>query len=72
MSSESGRELGVSEGVCVRGHSASSDVFFKLRVQMEMVGLKLCEVLATTYRLHHSLDGCLEFRSSEWSRRVQS
>jgi len=44
----------------------------KLRVWMGMSGPKSCEALASTYRLHHSLDGCLEFQSSRWSRRVQS
>jgi len=37
-----------------------------------MSGLKLCEALASTCRLRCSLDGCLEFRRSRWSRRVRS
>jgi len=44
----------------------------KLGVQTELSGLKLCEALASTYRLCHSLDGCLEFWSSRRSRRVRS
>jgi len=44
----------------------------KLRVGTEMSGLKACKALASTYRLGHSLDGCLKFRSSRRSRRVQS
>jgi len=37
-----------------------------------MLGPKLCEALASTYRLCRSLDGCLEFWRSRQSRRVQS
>ena len=44
----------------------------KLRIQMEMSGPKSCEALASTCRLHCSLAGCLEFRSSGRSRRVRS
>ena len=33
----------------------------KLGVWTEMSGLKLCEALASTYRLRCSLDGCLKF-----------
>jgi len=44
----------------------------KLRIQTEMSGPKLCKVLASTCRLRHSLDGCLEFRRSGQSRRVWS
>jgi len=44
----------------------------KLGVWMEMLGLKLCEVLASTCRLHRSLGGCLKFWRSRRSRRVQS
>ena len=39
---------------------------------MEMSGPKSCEALASTCRLRRSLAGCLEFRSSRWSRRVRS
>jgi len=39
---------------------------------MEMLGPKLCEVLTSTCRLRRSLDGCLKFWRSRWSRRVQS
>ena len=44
----------------------------KLRFWMEMSGLKSCEALASTCRLRRSLDGCLKFRRSGRSRRVQS
>jgi len=44
----------------------------KLRIWMEMSGLKSCEALASTCRLRRSLDGCLEFRRSGQSRRVRS
>jgi len=37
-----------------------------------MLGPKLCEALASTCRLRRSLDGCLKFWRSGWSRRVQS
>ena len=37
-----------------------------------MSGPKLCKVLASTCRLCHSLDGCLKFQRSIWSRRVWS
>jgi len=37
-----------------------------------MLGPKLCEALASTYRLCCSLDGCHEFRRSGQSRRVWS
>ena len=53
----------------------AQDKFFlyvKLGVRMEMSGPKSCEALASTCRLRHSLAGCLEFRSSGRSRRVQS
>jgi len=39
---------------------------------MEMLGSKSCQALASTYRLHRSLDGCLEFWRSGRSRRVRS
>jgi len=39
---------------------------------MEMSGPKSCEALASTCGLCHSLNGCLEFWRSGWSRRVQS
>jgi len=39
---------------------------------MEMSGPKLCEALASTCRLCCSLDGCLKFWRSRWSRRVWS
>ena len=35
----------------------------KLGVQTEMSGPKSGEALASTYGLHHSLDGFLEFRT---------
>jgi len=44
----------------------------KLGIWMEMLGPKLCEALASTCRLRRSLDGCLKFWRSGWSRRVQS
>jgi len=44
----------------------------KLRIWMEMSGLKLCEALASTCGLHRSLDGCLKFWRSGRSRRVWS
>ena len=44
----------------------------KLGIWMEMLGPKLCEVLASTCRLRRSLDGCLEFRRLGQSRRVRS
>ena len=43
----------------------------KLGVRTEMSGPKSCEALASTCRLRRSLAGCLEFRRSVWSRRVQ-
>jgi len=46
--------------------------YVKLGIWTEMSGPKLCEVLASTYRLCYSLDGCLEFQSSGWSRKVWS
>jgi len=49
-----------------------SKVTVKLGIRMEMSGPKSCEALASTCRLHRSLDGCLKFRRSGWSRRVQS
>jgi len=39
---------------------------------MEMSGPKLCKALASTCRLHRSLDGCLEFWRSGQSMRVWS
>jgi len=59
----------------VRSDSASYSIIttiVKLGVRTEMSGLKLCEALASTCRLHRSLAGCLEFRSSGRSRRVRS
>jgi len=44
----------------------------KLGIWTEMLGPKSCEVLASTCQLHRSLDGCLEFWRSGWSRRVWS
>jgi len=44
----------------------------KLRIWTEMSGPKSCAVLASTCRLCHSLDGCLEFWRSGRSRRVWS
>jgi len=44
----------------------------KLGVQTEMSGPKSCEALALTCRLRRSLAGCLEFRRSGRSRRVQN
>jgi len=44
----------------------------KLGIWMETSGLKLCEALASTCGLRRSLDGCLKFWRSRWSRRVQS
>jgi len=44
----------------------------KLGIRTEMLGPKSCEALASTCRLCHSLDGCLKFRRSGWSRRVRS
>jgi len=52
--------------------SPNSCNIVKLRIRMEMSGLKSCEALASTCRLRHSLDGCLEFWRSKRSRRVQS
>jgi len=37
-----------------------------------MSGPKSCKVLASTCGLRRSLDGCLKFRRSRQSRRVQS
>jgi len=56
--------VGVSKQVWV------SFVCVKLGIRTEMSGPKLCEALASTSRLRHSLDGCLEFRKSGRSRRV--
>jgi len=50
----------------------SSFVCVKFRVRTEMSGPKLCEALASTCRLRRSLAGCLEFRRSGQSRRVQN
>ena len=44
----------------------------KLGIRTEMSGPKLCEALASNCGLCCSLDGCLEFWRSGWSRRVQS
>jgi len=44
----------------------------KLGFQTEMSGPKSCKALASTCRLRRSLDGCLKFRRSGQSRRVQS
>ena len=44
----------------------------KLGVRTEMSGPKSCEVLTSTCRLRRSLDGCLKFWRSRWSRRVRS
>jgi len=61
---------------CWRYFTARTNVilnlYVKLGVRMEMSGLKSCEALASTYRLRHSLDGCLKFRRSRRSRRVWS
>jgi len=46
--------------------------FVKLGIRTEMSGPKSCEVLASTCRLRRSLDGCLKFWRSGWSRRVWS
>ena len=40
----------------------------KLGIWTEVSGQKLCKALASTCRLRCSLDGCLEFRRSGWSR----
>jgi len=37
-----------------------------------MLGPTSCEALASTCRSHCSLDGCLKFQRSRWSRRVWS
>ena len=37
-----------------------------------MSGPKSCEALASTCKLRRSLDGCLKFQRSGWSRRVRS
>jgi len=50
----------------------TSGVLVKLGIRTEMSGPKSCEALASTCRLHRSLDGCLEFRRSRQSRRVRS
>jgi len=52
--------------------NASHNFSVKLGIRMEMSGPKLCEALASTCRLRCSLDGCLKFWRSGWSRRVQS
>jgi len=44
----------------------------KLGIWMEMSGPKSCEALASTCGLCCSLDGCLGFWRSGWSRRVRS
>jgi len=44
----------------------------KLGIQMEMLGPKSCEALASTCRLRRSLAGCLEFWRSGQSRRVRN
>ena len=46
--------------------------FVKLRIRMEILGLKSCKALASTCGLRRSLDGCLKFRRSGQSRRVRS
>jgi len=48
------------------------EVTVKLGIQMEMSGPKSCEALASTCGLRRSLDGCLKFWRSRWSRRVRS
>jgi len=53
-----------------RNSKASAPV--KLGFWMEMSNPKLCEALASTCGLCRSLDGCLEFWRSGWSRRVQT
>jgi len=48
------------------------DIPVKLGVWTEMSGPKSWEALASTCRLHCSLDGCLKFWRSGQSRRVWS
>ena len=48
------------------------DIPVKLGVRMEMSGPKSWEALASTCRLHRSLDGCLKFWRSGQSRSVRA
>ena len=72
-----GKSMGKTDALSHRsdhgtGSEDNDNMVVKLGVQTEMSGPKLCKALASTCRLHHSLDGCLRFRRSGWSRRVWS
>jgi len=60
------------EAECPLTESGRKRENVKLGIWTEMSGLKSCEALASTCRLHCSLDGCLKFRRSRQSRRVWS